>query len=87
MAPNIQVPGRVPEVEDVASPIAKDLDNHVNLLANDSPKLQIVWRNVLLMLYLHMAAVYGLYLCWTSAKWQTTTTGNLFEQLSNSLIQ
>ena len=35
-------------------------------------KLQIVWRNVILIASLHLGALYGVYLCWTSAKWQTT---------------
>lgn len=34
-------------------------------------KVSIVWRNVAIFLYLHISAIYGLYLCFTSAKWQT----------------
>ncbi|XP_073992383.1 acyl-CoA Delta-9 desaturase-like [Rhodnius prolixus] len=34
-------------------------------------KLQIVWRNVLLFAYLHLAAVYGAYLMIFEAKWFT----------------
>lgn len=33
--------------------------------------LQIVWRNVLIFVYLHAAAVYGFYLCFVAAKWST----------------
>ena len=36
---------------------------------------QIVWRNVVLMAYLHLAALYGVYLCFTSAKWKTSALG------------
>lgn len=34
-------------------------------------KLILVWRNIILFAYLHMAAVYGLYLMIFSAKWST----------------
>ncbi|KAK4009422.1 acyl-CoA Delta-9 desaturase [Daphnia magna] len=32
------------------------------------PPMQIVWRNVLVFIYLHAAALYGFYLCFTAAK-------------------
>lgn len=35
------------------------------------PPLQIVWRNVLIFIYLHAAALYGFYLCFTAAKTAT----------------
>jgi len=31
----------------------------------------IVWRNVAIFIYLHAAALYGFYLCFTTAKWAT----------------
>ncbi|XP_076288866.1 acyl-CoA Delta-9 desaturase [Lasioglossum baleicum] len=34
-------------------------------------KRQIVWRNVIIFTYLHLAAIYGAYLALTSAKWST----------------
>lgn len=34
-------------------------------------RLEIVWRNVMVFVYLHVAAVYGLYLLVTVAKWPT----------------
>merc|ERR1712071_237922 len=34
-------------------------------------RLEIVWRNVMVFVYLHVAAVYGLYLLVTVAKWYT----------------
>ncbi|XP_067619643.1 acyl-CoA Delta-9 desaturase-like [Eurosta solidaginis] len=34
-------------------------------------RLKLVWRNILIFGYLHLAAVYGLWLILTSAKWQT----------------
>lgn len=38
-------------------------------------KAQIVWRNVVLMAYLHLAALYGMYLMFSSAKLSTSITG------------
>lgn len=35
------------------------------------PAMQIVWRNVLIFIYLHAAALYGFFLCFTAAKWAT----------------
>lgn len=40
-------------------------------------RLQIRWRNVFLLGYLHLAALYGLYLTVTSAKLLTTIYGKL----------
>ncbi|XP_053980726.1 acyl-CoA Delta-9 desaturase-like isoform X1 [Hylaeus volcanicus] len=41
-------------------------------IINETPKVKyerrIVWRNVLVFLYLHLGAIYGLYLSFTSAK-------------------
>lgn len=31
----------------------------------------LVWRNIIAFIYLHIAAIYGLYLCFTSAKSST----------------
>ena len=42
-----------------------------------SPKA-IVWRNAILFAYLHVAAVYGLYLAITSAKLYTNLWGNVY---------
>ena len=39
--------------------------------ANKEPPMQIVWRNVLIFIYLHAAALYGFYLCFIAAKWAT----------------
>jgi len=36
--------------------------------AAKEPPMQIVWRNVLIFIYLHAAALYGGYLCFTAAK-------------------
>jgi hypothetical protein len=39
-------------------------------------RLQIRWRNVILLGYLHLAAIYGLYLAVASAKLLTVIYGN-----------
>jgi stearoyl-CoA desaturase (delta-9 desaturase) len=43
---------------------------------------QIVWRNVILFAYLHLAAVYGAYLMLTSAKIITTIWGMYYSRFS-----
>jgi len=45
-------------------------------------KREIVWRNVVIFVYLHLAALYGLYLGFSSAKWQTSLLAFLFYVLS-----
>jgi len=42
------------------------------------PALQIVWRNVLIFVYLHAAALYGFSLCFTAAKLATLSWCKLF---------
>lgn len=44
--------------------------------ADSNPK-QLVWRNIILFAYLHLAALYGGYLFIFSAKWQTDIFGKL----------
>lgn len=43
----------------------------------DSRSKQLVWRNIILFAYLHLAALYGGYLFLFSAKWQTDVFGKL----------
>lgn len=50
--------------------------------SGDEYKLQIVWRNVILMAALHGAALLGVYLMFTKAMWQTNVTAFLLYQLS-----
>lgn len=74
MPPNVNVLGRNPD-EEVVSRIEQVKDS---LLPSDEKlekvdvPLVIVWRNVALMAYLHMGAIYGLYLAFTSAQWKTS---------------
>lgn len=38
-------------------------------------KISLVWRNIILFAYLHLAAVYGLWLMLSSAQWKTGIFG------------
>jgi len=49
------------------------------------PYRKIVWRNVILFSYLHLAALYGVLLIFTSAKIATTIFG-MFNILNNIYI-
>lgn len=40
-------------------------------------KIRLVWRNILLFAYLHLAAVYGLWLMLTSAQYKTGILGEI----------
>jgi len=53
-------------------PAAGEIDIH----AKEAPPVEIVWRNVALFVYLHMAGAYGGYLFLTgSVMWQTALWG------------
>lgn len=45
-------------------------------------KMRLVWRNIILFAYLHLAAVYGLWLMLTSASWSTGTFAMLMYSFS-----
>lgn len=52
------------------------LDKDVSVLKKATPrKHELVWFNILWFLFLHISSVYGLYLVFTSAKWQTNVFG------------
>ena len=57
-----------PKINQVYEPSFKSLGSFV---PNDNHNIQIVWRNVILMTILHVAAVYGSYLWMVEAKLQT----------------
>ncbi|XP_055904309.1 acyl-CoA Delta-9 desaturase-like [Eupeodes corollae] len=56
------------DAETIDGGLAKDI---VSLKKAEKRKLKLVWRNILAFGYLHLAAVYGLWLMLTSAKWAT----------------
>jgi hypothetical protein len=47
---------------------------------------QIVWRNVLIFLYVHFAALYGLYLAFTKIKGLTILWGEYFNFIAMNFI-
>lgn len=52
----------------------------------DDRKLELVWRNIILFAYLHLAALYGVWLMFTSAKLATSVLGkNIFRFLTRFL--
>lgn len=54
------------------------LDKDVSVLKKATPKkLELIWFNIFWFLFLHICSVYGLYLVFTSAKWQTNVFGKL----------
>ncbi|GIX90497.1 stearoyl-CoA desaturase 5 [Caerostris darwini] len=46
-------------------------DNDIDDDSKSKHVVKIVWRNVVLFAYLHLAAIYGVYLMFTSSMWQT----------------
>jgi hypothetical protein len=52
-------------------------DTPIELTAKREVKRQIVWRNAIGFLFLHLAALYGLYASVTSAKLLTLVYGKL----------
>lgn len=52
-------------------------DKSVGTCEAPHPSERIVWRNVAIMGYLHAVALYGVYLCFSSAKWQTVVAALL----------
>lgn len=52
------------------------LDKDVSVLKKAAPKkYEYVWFNIFWFLFLHITSLYGLYLVFTSAKWQTNVFG------------
>lgn len=101
MAPNMtKRPVGAPSVlfnEDDSEPSVVDEGNQIaegETVENNKYKpyryqRQIVWRNVALFAYLHLAALYGAYLMFASAKVATSIWGNylIFVLLSYTYFQ
>ncbi|CAG2163957.1 unnamed protein product [Oppiella nova] len=58
----MEISGQEPEITDIIDGIKGPKREF---------KVEIVWRNVAIMSGLHLAALYGFYLCFGSAHWQT----------------
>lgn len=59
-------------------------DEQIKLVAPQAGprKYDIVYRNLLTFGYWHVAGLYGIYLCFVSAKWKTIILGNIFITIS-----
>ena len=60
------------DAETIDGGLVKDIEK---LKKAEKRKLKLVWRNIIAFGYLHLAALYGAYLLFTSAKWQTIAFG------------
>ena len=72
MAPNIRF-AKIDEINDELVP-SEDIIYDTKVLEKEKNyeyKLEIVWRNVILMAALHLGALWGAYLMATKAMWQT----------------
>ncbi|KAJ8919212.1 hypothetical protein NQ315_012200 [Exocentrus adspersus] len=65
MTPNISIPAGVLHEND-GEVVGKIIP--ADVVKPSEHKLQLVWRNIIIFVYLHIVAVYGLYLMFTSAK-------------------
>ena len=88
MAPNVQI--REIETSGVLNPedvetldggLLKPEEGHAR-----GREIKLVWRNILLFVYLHVAALYGLWLLLVSAKWSTGLFGE-FEMWNVRKVQ
>jgi hypothetical protein len=70
MPPNTDATGVLFE-GDAATPDLALSPEPLKVNGTDNRKLQLVWRNIILFAILHVSAIYGAYLFFFSAKWQT----------------
>lgn len=62
------------DAETIDGGLVKDI---TSLKKAEKRSLKLVWRNIIAFAYLHIAAVYGLWLMLTSAKWPTIGFGKI----------
>lgn len=60
-----------------------DLSGELVIQKEKKYKIELVWRNILLMGALHLGSVYGAYLFLFSAKWQTILFSKLVDYIFN----
>lgn len=90
MAPNVtSTPSRI-EYEDESAldpliPAIEKFDGYPKELPGKEYKLKLVWRNIILFVYLHVSSVYGAYLMLTSASWPTVLFGKNFNMKTDPL--
>ncbi|GLV31138.1 Desaturase 1 [Carabus blaptoides fortunei] len=73
MTPNITASATGPLFEEDLTTIdTKEIERQNKEKSSpEKRKIQPVWRNIILFAYLHIAALYGVYLCFTSARLYT----------------
>lgn len=75
MAPNVTTTPAVLEhedqVQDFLIPGLEKYNGYPKEIPGAEYKRQLVWRNIILFAYLHVAAIYGGYLMFTAASWPT----------------
>uniref|UniRef100_A0A1B6ILB5 Fatty acid desaturase domain-containing protein n=1 Tax=Homalodisca liturata TaxID=320908 RepID=A0A1B6ILB5_9HEMI len=59
------------ETMDPLIPSIEKYDGYPKQLPGNEYKRELVWRNIILFAYLHLAALYGAYLMLTAASWPT----------------
>ncbi len=90
MAPSTasSITGVLFEGDDPVESLEASLNNDHEQISKPKPakeyKLKLVWRNIILFVYLHVAALYGAYLALTSAKLLTDIWGRLETNAVNS---
>jgi len=62
--------GPLEETDDIVTDKIPD-----NTYVPDDRPLQVVWKNVIVFVVIHLIAAYGLFLAIFEAKWQTTFYG------------
>ncbi|KAI4499366.1 hypothetical protein M0802_005626 [Mischocyttarus mexicanus] len=65
-------PGVLKENSKIEKTISSKLEKQKLLKSQPKYKWNIVWRNVIAFLYLHIGSIYGLYIAFTAAKLYTT---------------
>lgn len=70
MAPKVYV--NEDEQDLIADKVSEKID------CDSTYKLQIVWRNVIIMSFVHLGAIYGLYCALTDANWKTNVLAYFF---------
>ncbi|XP_073951226.1 acyl-CoA Delta(11) desaturase [Choristoneura fumiferana] len=73
-----------PNLEDIESDLPESEEKWEKLVAPQAAprKYQIIYTNLLTFGYGHIAGLYGLYLCFTSAKWQTILLAIILNEMA-----
>lgn len=61
--------------DDCVKDVKASISDASSSTTTEKVPVKIVWRNVILFAYLHLASLYAIYRMFTSAKWQTNIFG------------